>query len=293
MKNQRDAGAALQEAAQARDALLARVAQALEADARVTAAWLSGSYGRGEADEWSDLDLHVVVADEHFAAFLDEHETLFAQVGKPVLVLGDLPSDSMPGGRFWLVQYAPYMLEIDWNIGPAQTAERPAASLVLLDRGGVPVAPPPSSISEEQRRNEASTQLALFWAMTSIAIKFAGRGHTRRAVNQVRYLEEHFCRLWYAVHAPERLPRDVYHQNRPLEADLDARLPRFGPSIDPLAALAVIRQFCHEVTSLHPALADLGVAVDDAAAQETAALADLAEIVACAGGSNPDRGSRR
>ena len=127
MESQLDAGAALQKAAQAREALLARVVQTLEADARVTAAWLSGSHGLGEADEWSDLDLHIVVADEHFGAFANEHETLFAQVGKPILVLGDLPSDSMPGGRFLLVQYAPYMLEIDWNIGPAHAAQRPAA----------------------------------------------------------------------------------------------------------------------------------------------------------------------
>jgi len=44
------------------DALLARVVEVLEADARVRALWLAGSVGRGVADAGSDLDLVVTVA---------------------------------------------------------------------------------------------------------------------------------------------------------------------------------------------------------------------------------------
>ena len=42
-----------------RDALLARAVERLQADARVGAAWLFGSLGRGEEDALSDLDLWV------------------------------------------------------------------------------------------------------------------------------------------------------------------------------------------------------------------------------------------
>ena len=45
------------------DALLARVAGALEEDPEVRAVWLSGSVGRGVADGGSDLDLVVTVTD--------------------------------------------------------------------------------------------------------------------------------------------------------------------------------------------------------------------------------------
>jgi hypothetical protein len=199
----------------------------------------------------------------------------------------------MPGGRFWLVQYAPYMLEIDWNIGPVQAAVRPEASHLLFDRFGVPMAQPLPPIEEEQRRAVADKQLSFFWAMAPIAIKFAGRGHTRLAVKQVDLLEDAFVKLWYALRRPERLQKESYHQNRPLEPELDARLPRFGPWIDPVAALTVIRSFCSEVEALHPGLAGLGAVVADEVVKETAALAALAEAVARAGGSAPDRGSRR
>jgi len=47
-----------------RDDLLERIVATLQADSRVVAAWLSGSFGRGVEDAWSDLDLHVAIEDE-------------------------------------------------------------------------------------------------------------------------------------------------------------------------------------------------------------------------------------
>ena len=46
-----------------RDDLLGRLLIIIQQDERVRAAWLSGSFGRGMEDDWSDLDLHVAVAD--------------------------------------------------------------------------------------------------------------------------------------------------------------------------------------------------------------------------------------
>ncbi len=50
---------------EAREALLADIGTALKNDERFVAAWLAGSYGRGEQGMFSDLDLHVVVADAY------------------------------------------------------------------------------------------------------------------------------------------------------------------------------------------------------------------------------------
>lgn len=283
----------LEQLGEERDRLLARVTQVLEADERVTAAWLSGSYGRGEVDEWSDLDLHVTVKDEYLQTILDEHEALFAKCGRHILVWGGIASNSLANGRFWLVQYAPYMLEVDWSIGPTEGTTKPEASYILFDRVGIPVTllllPP----DEETRRDKANRELSLFWAMAPIGIKFAGRGYTRKAVNQVSMLRDSYCLLWRALWRPELLQKDAYHQNRPLETELDARMPRHAPIIDPLGALAVIRAFCQEVEQLHPALAVLGVCVHEDVVKETYALADLAETIARTGGSSPHRGSRR
>ena len=45
-----------------RDDLLRQTVAALAEDGRFVAAWLAGSFGRGEADAYSDLDLVAVVA---------------------------------------------------------------------------------------------------------------------------------------------------------------------------------------------------------------------------------------
>lgn len=283
----------LKELGAERDRLLAAVTQVLEADNRIMAAWLSGSFGRGEADEWSDLDLHVAVADEQLQAVLDEHQTLFALCAPPLLVWGGIPSNSMPGGKFWLVQYMPLMLEVDWNIGPASATVRPEKSLLLFDRAGIPTTAPLSPVEDERRRSVASWQLSFFWAMAPLAVKLAGRGHTRMAVVHIDYLKNAFVALCRTLWHPELLQADEYHQNRQLEAEVDARLPRFGPAIDPVQALAVVRGFCQEVEQLHPALAQLGATIHEDVPKQVYALAETAETLARTGGSSPLSGSRR
>ncbi|MBC7804869.1 MAG: nucleotidyltransferase domain-containing protein [Akkermansiaceae bacterium] len=44
--------------------LLAACASLVQADSRAGAAWLAGSFGRGDADAYSDIDLHVLVPSE-------------------------------------------------------------------------------------------------------------------------------------------------------------------------------------------------------------------------------------
>ena len=75
-----------------RDALLQKLVAHFEADERVTGAWLSGSTGRDEDDEWSDFDLHVAVRDDAFEAVIAAHEELFAWGGTPLLVQANFPS---------------------------------------------------------------------------------------------------------------------------------------------------------------------------------------------------------
>jgi len=50
----------------AQKSLIDSISRVLSADTRVESAWLSGSFGRGEADEWSDVDVTVVAFDRTF-----------------------------------------------------------------------------------------------------------------------------------------------------------------------------------------------------------------------------------
>jgi predicted nucleotidyltransferase len=278
-----DTDGPLSDLERARDAILDRSVRCLEADARAGAAWLLGSFGRGEADAWSDLDLLIAVADEHLETFLAERPALYTRIGRPLIVQDEMPSDVLDGARFQLVVFdGP--VEVDWNIGPLSRARRADDSVLLFDRAGVPplVLPP---LSPEERRARARERLIFFWAMAPIAVKYAGRGETRRVGRQIELLTQPLIALRRLVNEPEGPePWRPQVTNRRLEPELDALLPMLGETIDPLSALAVIRALCDEVERLHPALAALGVPIPSEMPGAVRAMAATAEAVVLRGG---------
>jgi predicted nucleotidyltransferase len=250
---------------QARDELLARIIHVLEADARVAAVWLAGSFGRGVEDAWSDLDLHIAVADDALAAFWADRRQLYERVGQPVLIQPEMPSN-----------------------GRVSTATRPPATRVLFDRVGIPVETPPA-LTPEERRGQANSWQAFFWAMAPIAVKYAGRGATRPAAGQIDLLTQSAIAVWRLVEQPDGPNPWEPITNRPINPELDAVLPRLGWAIDPAKALETISHLCAMVERMHPALATLGVTIPAKMPGEVARLIDLATNVFAGG----DRGARR
>lgn len=136
--------------ASTRDTCLARLTAILASDVRVVAAWLAGSFGRNVEDSWSDLDLHLAIEDDAFSSFWDERKRLYHELGRPLLVQPEMPSNAQAGGRFQLVVY-PGPIEIDWNMGPKSRARRPTETRILFARRDVPVDFPSRLIIEERR----------------------------------------------------------------------------------------------------------------------------------------------
>ncbi len=64
--------------------IIARAKEVLPADPRIAAAWLEGSFVSGTADAWSDVDLHVAVAEDHFAEVVADGPDIIGQLA-PVL----------------------------------------------------------------------------------------------------------------------------------------------------------------------------------------------------------------
>lgn len=64
--------------------VLDRFLAACQADARILAAFLGGSYASGKADAWSDLDLYLITADEGYNAFINDKESFIQQLGEPL-----------------------------------------------------------------------------------------------------------------------------------------------------------------------------------------------------------------
>ena len=69
----------------AQTALIETIHRVLEADARVQAAWLSGSFGRGAADDFSDVDVLVLV-DEPWQAAASAYASDISAIADPALV---------------------------------------------------------------------------------------------------------------------------------------------------------------------------------------------------------------
>ncbi|MDP9372180.1 MAG: hypothetical protein M3Q65_06940 [Chloroflexota bacterium] len=115
--------------------------------------------------------------------------------------------------------------------------------------------------------------------MAPIAVKYVGRGESRRAASQIDLLTRATIALWRLVEQPTGPDPYLPTTNRVLEPELDARLPGLGETIDPPAALDVIRALCAEVERLHPALAALGMPIPSAVPRAVTALGAIAEAV--------------
>ena len=63
-----------------------RFVAACQADERVVAAILGGSYAAGKADAYSDIDLGVITTDEAYDEFCSEYEAFVRLLGEPVFL---------------------------------------------------------------------------------------------------------------------------------------------------------------------------------------------------------------
>ena len=174
-----------------RDALLRALTQTLEADARVAAAWLWGSLGRGEADALSDLDVWVVIYDADWPVVCEGHHAFVRSLGEPLIILeayGNWPNC----GRYLLTLYpgeiAP--LQVDWYWQVASAAQVLPDTALLLDRVGLPQSstPPafPGAPSTPQwtQPEEIAHHVRFFWAMVPIVAKYVGRAPARVGIER-------------------------------------------------------------------------------------------------------------
>ena len=166
----------------AREKLLAEILTYLTNDGRFVAAWLTGSFGRGEEDAVSDLDLNVVVADSHAeklcarpwqvgAGTTEERLALVSRFGRPAII-HENHHNAPEGGSFTFVLYAETALMVDWIMVPQAQVKRPQESLLLFDKVGIAKQLPAAPESLEQRIERASEQVAFFWMMAAVTVKY-------------------------------------------------------------------------------------------------------------------------
>ena len=69
----------------------------VESDVRVLAAWLEGSFARGTADRYSDIDIHLLVAEKDKETFQQELESWLSDVQPLVLFRETFPGQMITG----------------------------------------------------------------------------------------------------------------------------------------------------------------------------------------------------
>ncbi len=187
----------LQTYAANRERLLAQIITAISDDDRFVAAWLTGSYSRSNQDALSDIDISIVVSDEHSGTLCHrsaqvsgqttaERMELFSQFGE-IATLHENNHNAPEGGTFTNIIYAQTALIIDWVMIPQKTAQRASPSHLLFDRVGIPEAPPTALETLEQRVEKISEITAFFWMMMAMTVKYLFR---QDAVFVTTWLEE-------------------------------------------------------------------------------------------------------
>ncbi len=133
----RSAGPSAPRLASIRSRWLTAATASLRADPAVLGTALVGSLGAGHADDWSDIDLLIVVDD----ASLDEHAAPARLAGVPgrLAFASDARHNAPRGARVTSGQYIidGLPLWVDRHVYPASWAAWPADSTVLSDRRGI------------------------------------------------------------------------------------------------------------------------------------------------------------
>lgn len=254
-----------------RDDILARIVDKTSQDKWVVAVWLTGSFGRGEDDAWSDLDLHLAIEDAHLDAWWRARDEYYRAIALPLLILPERTSNAQEGARMQLVSF-PGPVEVDWNVGPVGVATRPSTSQMLVARRDIPVARP-WSLDPDTRRDRLQWATDYFWAMTPIAVKYVGRGATSRAVDQIKLLATRgLTEVWRGVHASPSLSSP----NPRVEPGLAAILPVLDPVIDDSRCLEAIVTAMSAMVVLKPELEAAGVRWPAALVPQVEALVEVA-----------------
>lgn len=148
--------------------MVSSITQALSNDERVVAAWLIGSLARGDEDEFSDVDLCVVVSDTHndvIANWLP-----FVSAFGSVANLHETQQNAPTGGTMASTLYT-NGVTIDWMLIPQLVATRPHDAKMLLEKESIPSEREAGTLTPEEKQAQLSDRLTFFWMMAAVAAK--------------------------------------------------------------------------------------------------------------------------
>lgn len=242
----------------ARKLLLEKITNALQADDRFVAAWLTGSLGRHGGDALSDIDLTVVVDSQHVASLCqhtwmvagrttEQRLAVFQLFGEPVII-HENHHNTPENGTFTCVIYGEDALTVDWTLIPQANAALPAFHLILFKRIDIPHRKLDSAQSREERAQAASEKVAFFWMMMTVTIKYM----LRRDIVYFHMLLDNLHRVLTDV--TRMLEGRSYEHHSSSMATLAVNFPE---------QVAAIRGIAEKMLALMPTIVERGGYVPD------------------------------
>ncbi|MCA9875436.1 MAG: nucleotidyltransferase domain-containing protein [Anaerolineales bacterium] len=247
-----------------REKLQKHIVECLQNDARVVASWLFGSLGRGDADELSDIDIWVVVADEHIQDVVTHQQHFVSQVKQPVFYV-EAPQNAPEAGGYLMAYYdmATGPHQVDWYWQPQSLAHIPPETVVLFDHVYLPHNNQPVEFPHREPVKEIVDSplhfISYFWAMLLITAKYAIRKPQAEEMDLLPY-------VLYPFHKAQGILGET-----PATVQLPQRTAR--------EKLAVLRRLADQMSALMPQIAASGSAIPAEAPAAAYKFLDLLEEV--------------
>jgi predicted nucleotidyltransferase len=227
-----------------------RFVAACRADERVVAATLYGSYARGAADAYSDLDLGLITIDEAYEDFVAGREGFIRLLGEPVF----LEDFDLPHIVFFIF---PDGTEVELSFGCESQCNHNHGGpyMVLLDKKNILTGAvfPRRRPTQAEQREVLRRLVCWFWHDLSHFIAALGRGQLWWAYGQLEELRRYCVNLARLRHnfAVEADGYDKVEQAIPIEqlSSLQATCCPLEPGAMLQAALVIVR-FYREVAPL-------------------------------------------
>lgn len=224
--------------------ILSRFTTACHSTPHILAAYLSGSHARGMADEWSDLDLGVIVADEAYDDFTTDREAFVRQLGEPLFV----EDFGLPGIVFFLLADG---TEGELNYHRVSDFTEPFGLWrPLVDKTGVlddarNRVSGRNPVSESEQTETLRQQIMWFWHDLSHFITAMGRNQLWWAAGQLEILRRtcvNLARLEYDFYDSEVGDDPWFKLDMALSGEVLEPLRETFVPLERVAMLAAARQ---------------------------------------------------
>jgi predicted nucleotidyltransferase len=164
-----------------------RFTAACQADERIVAAFLGGSYARNAADQFADLDLYFITTDEAYEDFLAERVSFVRLLGEPLFL-----EDFGATNGYSIIYFNGTEAEIWFGRESKFKDIHEGPYRVLLDKKDILAGEVfPQHVADQAKQMETLRhQLDWFWHDLSHFIKAMGRGQLWFAYGELEVLRQ-------------------------------------------------------------------------------------------------------